>query len=87
MKTMRSVRRLLSWPWIFPHLHDSSYIKRNIKLISAFEDQMFKIPRLTQRPFYSLISTSKTYVPLFNTQFKIPRGRKPSKNGLPIFRP
>lgn len=53
MKTMRSVRRLLLWPWNFPHLRDGSYIKRNRKLISAFEDQMFKIPRLTQRPFYS----------------------------------
>lgn len=36
-----------------PPPRDGSYIKRNRKLISAFEDQMFKIPRLTQRPFYS----------------------------------
>lgn len=53
MKMMRSVRRLLLWPRNFPYLRDGSYIKRNRKVISAFEDQMFKIPRLTQRPFYS----------------------------------
>lgn len=74
-------------PGISHYLRDGSYIKRNRKVISAFEDQMFKIPRLTQRPFYSWISTSKTYVPLFNTQFKIPRGKKSSKTELPISRP